>query len=400
MLASLSLGSVKDASSLEASRADTIGHMARISLTLLGPFQARRGSGHSVELPGKPAALLAYLGLRPGRAHARDVLSTLLWSERGEEHARHSLRQALTALRQRLEGALRVLLLVDGDPVTLNPDSVDIDVVTFEGLAGSGDPNRLQQAIALYRGEFLEGCRNTDGSFGEWLMTERERLRGVAVGALTKLLAHQTDTWQDEAAIVTACRLLALEPFREAVHRTLMRVYGRQGRREDALRQYRACVAMLTRELGAEPEPETRQLYHQLLEQSASVDSRRAASSHLTNTTKDVLGERKQVTVLCADLKGSDLGPILGLMVEAVRRYEGTVTDMKPNGLTALFGVPLAHEDHAVRACRAALSMQRAVTRYSADVLRARGLGAHVRAGLNSGEVLVHSIGSDLRAEY
>ena len=125
-------------------------------------------------------------------------------------------------------------------------------------------------------------------------------------------------------------------------------------------------------------------------------------------------GERKQVTVLFADLKGSMelladrdpedarkiLDPVLERMMEAVHRYEGTVNQVMGDGIMALFGAPLAHEDHAVRACYAALRMQEAVRRYSDDLRRAEGMEVHIRVGLNSGEVVVRSIGSDLRMDY
>jgi class 3 adenylate cyclase len=125
-------------------------------------------------------------------------------------------------------------------------------------------------------------------------------------------------------------------------------------------------------------------------------------------------GERKQVTVLFADLKGSMelladrdpeearriLDPILERMMEAVHRYEGTVNQVMGDGLMALFGAPLAHEDHAVRACYAALRMQDAVGAYAEEVRRTEGVLSQIRVGLNSGEVVVRSIGSDLRMDY
>ena len=125
-------------------------------------------------------------------------------------------------------------------------------------------------------------------------------------------------------------------------------------------------------------------------------------------------GERKQVTVLFADMKGSMellanrdpeqarkiLDPVLELMMEAVHRYEGTVNQVMGDGIMALFGAPVAHEDHAVRACYAALDMQAAVRRYDAGVHRSHGVGAQIRIGLNSGEVVVRAIGSDLRMDY
>jgi len=125
-------------------------------------------------------------------------------------------------------------------------------------------------------------------------------------------------------------------------------------------------------------------------------------------------GERKQVTVLFTDLKGSMelladrdpeearklLDPVLERMMEAVHRYEGTVNQVMGDGIMALFGAPLAHEDHAVRACYAALRMQESVKRYAEDVRRAEGIPIQIRVGLNSGEVVVRSIGSDLRMDY
>ena len=126
-------------------------------------------------------------------------------------------------------------------------------------------------------------------------------------------------------------------------------------------------------------------------------------------------GERKQVTVLFADVKGSTeqlladrdpeearklLDPVLEHMMEAVHRYEGTVNQVMGDGIMALFGAPLAHEDHAVRACYAALRMQESVKRYEEEARRTHGVNVQIRVGLNSGEVVVRAIGSDLHMDY
>jgi class 3 adenylate cyclase/tetratricopeptide (TPR) repeat protein len=125
-------------------------------------------------------------------------------------------------------------------------------------------------------------------------------------------------------------------------------------------------------------------------------------------------GERKQVTVLFADLKGSTeliqgldpeearalLDPALHIMMAAVHRYEGTVNQVLGDGIMALFGAPLAHEDHAVRACYAALHMQEAIGRYADELRRQQGLDVQIRVGLNSGEVVVRAIGNDLHMDY
>jgi class 3 adenylate cyclase len=132
-------------------------------------------------------------------------------------------------------------------------------------------------------------------------------------------------------------------------------------------------------------------------------------------TSKAALeGERKQVTVLFADLKSSMelladrdpeearklLDPVLEKMMEAVHRYEGTVNQVMGDGIMALFGAPVAHEDHAVRACYAALRMQELVKSHAEEVRRTHGTTVRIRVGVNSGEVVVRAIGSDLHMDY
>src|SRR4029453_5367203 len=90
----------------------------------------------------------------------------------------------------------------------------------------------------------------------------------------------------------------------------------------------------------------------------------------------------------------------LGLMLEAVHRYEGTVNQVMGDGIMALFGAPLAREDHAVRACYAALRMEQTIGRYAPGAPRSEGVPIRIRVGLNSGEVVVRSIGSDLHMDY
>src|ERR1700730_2729404 len=132
-------------------------------------------------------------------------------------------------------------------------------------------------------------------------------------------------------------------------------------------------------------------------------------------TSKSALeGERKRVTVLFADLKGSLelladrdpeeagklLDPVLERMMEAVHCYEGTVNSVLGDGIMALFGAPLAHEDHAVRACYAALRMQENIARYSDEIQRAHGVPVMIRIGVNSGEIVISGIGNDLHRDY
>ena len=132
-------------------------------------------------------------------------------------------------------------------------------------------------------------------------------------------------------------------------------------------------------------------------------------------TSRAVLeGERKQVTVLFADIKDSTelirdldpeaaqqlLDPAIHLMMQAVHRFEGTVNQVLGDGIMSIFGAPIAHEDHAARACYAALAMQAAMQPYASEVRRARGIEMQMRVGLNSGEVVVRAIGNDLHMDY
>ena len=132
-------------------------------------------------------------------------------------------------------------------------------------------------------------------------------------------------------------------------------------------------------------------------------------------TSKSALeGERKQVTVFFADIKDSTrliegldpeaaqqlLDPALRLMMAAVHRFEGTVNQVLGDGIMALFGAPIAHEDHALRACYAALALQTAIRPYAEEVRQAQGMVLQLRVGLNSGEVVVRAIGNDLHMDY
>jgi class 3 adenylate cyclase len=147
----------------------------------------------------------------------------------------------------------------------------------------------------------------------------------------------------------------------------------------------------------------------------ASLATMPAYLAEKIRTTRDTLaGERQQVTVLFADIKDSNelirgldpevaqrmLDPALHHMKDAVHRFEGTVNQVLGDGIMALFGAPIAHEDHALRACYAALAMQAAMRAYTEEVRRVHGLEMRIRVGLNSGEVVVRAIGNDLHMDY
>jgi DNA-binding SARP family transcriptional activator len=243
--------------------------MPRLHLTVLGGFQLRVDS-RAVPLPAKKAqALLAYLALRPGRPHGRDTLVGLLWGEASEQRARHSLRQTVFRLRKVFAKARSSGLVVRGDTIALKTAAVSVDALEFQRHLRKGMPAAQEAALALYQGALLEGLNVAEASFDEWLRPERERFRESALEALAKLLTHHTKRGAVEAAVQTAGRLLALDPLREDVHRALMRLYLRQGRRGAALRHYQVCVGVLERELGVEPEAETQCVYRGILQRQA-----------------------------------------------------------------------------------------------------------------------------------
>jgi DNA-binding SARP family transcriptional activator/tetratricopeptide (TPR) repeat protein len=240
--------------------------MGQLILTLLGGFRARLESGTPLILPTRKAqALLAYLAVPPGVAHPRDKLASLLWGNTVETTARTSLRQTLYALRKSLRDADPQPLVVDGETVTLDSGAVTVDVHEFERRAADTDPSGLAEAASLYEGDFLDGFTVTEQPFEDWLLGHRERLREVALSSLARLLAHQRAAGSNDSAVQTALRLLRLDPLQESVHRTLMQLYVETRRRGSALRQYQFCVATLQRELRAEPETETKALYHEIL---------------------------------------------------------------------------------------------------------------------------------------
>jgi len=240
----------------------------RLDLTLFGGFLARI-RGESLTLPTKKTqALLAYLALPVGHAHPRDKLATLLWGGTPDASARNSFRQALFVLRKALASSGDILR-IEGDTVALDRHGVEIDAMSFERAVADATPAALERAAALYQGDLLDGLAVAETPFEEWLLAERERFRELALEGLAKLLVHQRSAGSP-GAIRTALRIVALDPLQESVHRTLMRLYVKSGRRGAALRQYQQCMSTLQRELGAEPEEETRALYGDILRARSS----------------------------------------------------------------------------------------------------------------------------------
>ena len=257
--------------------------MAWLDVRLFGGFEARLDTGEKITLSTRKAeALLAYLAIAPGKAHSRDQLAGLLWSDRAEVQAKSSLRQALTALRHGLEVNGAEILTTEGEGVFLEPSAIAVDVPEFEKLAANGSNGNLARADKLYQGALLAGLRVRDPAFNEWLAQERARLHELAVNAVDRLLAGLLREDDHEAAVAAAQRLLGLDPLRESTYRTLMRLYADQEQRALAARQFERCRDVLAQELGIEPAPATRRLYEQIVGSGKGGETDEATIPRLT----------------------------------------------------------------------------------------------------------------------
>ncbi|HEY7652047.1 MAG TPA: alpha/beta fold hydrolase, partial [Methylomirabilota bacterium] len=186
---------------------------------------------------------------------------------------------------------------MEGQLVRLEESAVELDVAAFERGVAQGTRDALREATALHRGELLESLRLDEAPFDDWLAAERQRLRELALNALEKLLAMDLAAGALEQAVGTGLRLLALDPLREGVHRTLMDLYVRQGRRTAALRQYQRCVEVLQRELGVAPEAATTRRFREIQSDAppepaaAALPTTRYVRSGDVNLAYQVVGE-------------------------------------------------------------------------------------------------------------
>lgn len=256
--------------------------MARLALTFLGAFETtlegRPITGFEYD---KVRALLAYLAVEADRPHRREVLAGLLWPDRPERNARQNLSQALFNLRHALADDEARLPFLFVTPQTLQFNRLsdhELDVTTFTDLladfqahhhlpheVGELCANQLEQAVALYRGDFLAGFSLSDSAaFEEWAVLHRERLHRLALEALCHLGDYFEGGGEYESALRYVWRQVELEPWAEKAHQQLMRLLAWSGQRGAALAQYETCRRVLLAELGVEPTQATTALYQQI----------------------------------------------------------------------------------------------------------------------------------------
>ena len=246
-----------------------------LSIRLFGSFAVQRDGQY---LPGleahKVQELLAYLLIYRERPHPRETLAALLWGESTTAQSKKWLRQALWQLQTALDVAKMPggegALLTEPDLIQFNARSdVWLDVADFEhafaqsrGVAGEALDDVvagcLRDAIALYRGDLLEGW------YADWCLFERERLQNAYLMMLDKLMAHCETCCDYEIGIDYGTRILRCNRAREHTYQHLMRLYYLAGDRATALRQYERCVAALAEELSVRPSARTTALYDQI----------------------------------------------------------------------------------------------------------------------------------------
>ncbi|MBN1814216.1 MAG: hypothetical protein JXA14_20425, partial [Anaerolineae bacterium] len=261
--------------------------MARLSLSLLGPFQAALdGEPVTAFESNKVRALLTYLAVEADRPHSREKLAGLLWPERSDRDAIANLRYALSNLRAAIgdraaiedRAASPPFLLVSRQTIQFNRASdAWVDVEAFAELLASSAPSLsdLEQAVDLYRGEFLEGFFVGDSvAFEEWALLKREQLGRQVRSALHRLAAMYEQRGEYERALPYVWRQVELDPWQDRARQQLMRLLALSGQRAAALAQYEAFRHALAEELGVEPGRATKELYEQIRDGKVGPDHR------------------------------------------------------------------------------------------------------------------------------
>lgn len=252
--------------------------MATLSISLLGTFAVTYQGQPVVAFPyDKVRALLAYLAVEADRPQRRARLAALFWPDEARRVALQSLSQALYQLRRALPaGAAPPWLIITSQTIQFNQASdAWLDVQAFVVLLATNQTHahdqvttcsaclaRLQQAVTLYRGNFLDGFSLRDTpEFDEWALVQRERLQRLATEALRNLVMAAAQRADEEETLRYSQQWLALDPWQEEAHRQVMTALAARGQYTAALAQFEHCRRLLATELSVEPAAETLALY-------------------------------------------------------------------------------------------------------------------------------------------
>jgi predicted ATPase/DNA-binding SARP family transcriptional activator/Tfp pilus assembly protein PilF len=296
--------------------------MARLTISLLGPFRLTVDGEPVADLAAdKARALLAYLAVEADRPHRRDALVGLLWPDQPQRKARHSLRQALSHLRRAIGAAEAAgrLLRVTREAIQFNAEGdCQLDVALFISFVADCQAHRhrrmetcqpcmrrLEQAMALYRGDFMAGCSWEDGTaWDEWVSLKQEWLQRMAVDALRCLAG-----WYERRAAYERARRYALwqvelVPWYEEAQRQLMRLLALEGQRDAALAQYETCRQALAQELAIAPTVETTTLYERI--RTGAFPPPVTSASNLPSFPTSFVGREQELAELAELLADPD----------------------------------------------------------------------------------------------
>jgi DNA-binding SARP family transcriptional activator/ATP/maltotriose-dependent transcriptional regulator MalT len=369
-----------------------------LEVRLLGPIEAERTGAH-VALGGlKPRTLLAVLALEAGRVVSVDRLVEALWPGDPPDTAAHAVQVYVSQLRK----SLGPVIATRAPGYVLELDSERVDAHRFTRLAQEGgnalagdDPaaaeGALRDALALWRGPAL-----ADFLYEPFAQTEIARLEDLRTVVLEERIDADLALGRHAELVSELEALVQAQPLRERPRGQLMLALYRSGRQADALAAYRAARETLVEELGIEPGPELRELEAAILRQDDSL------LLEETPSARPAMQFRRLVTILFVDVVESmalaatidaeALGRVLRSYFEtvstAIRRHGGTVEKYAGDAVMAAFGIPVSHEDDALRAARAALDVRAGIAALNAQLAGQHGVGLEIRIGIEAGEVV------------
>jgi DNA-binding SARP family transcriptional activator len=347
-----------------------------MEVLLLGPFEIRAG-GRSIPLRRqKHRALVALLALRPGEVVSSDRLVEELWGRDEPKTARQALQNYVSLLRKQL-GSEAIETHSAGYLLNVSPEQVD--AVRFERLVfeARGLDNVAERATSLRAAlELWRGAALADLLYEPFAGLEARRLEELRLSAREDVVDAELAAGRDAALVPELEALVAENPFRERLRAQLMLALYRAGRQTDSLQVYRTARAALA-ELGLDPSAQLRMLEQAILNQDPALE--------LQAVLPEIAEQRKMVTVLLCDLAPDESGLDPELLQErtvralaearaAIELHGGSVEARAGDELLGVFGVPVAHEDDALRGARAAA--------------RIATLEIQLRVGLDTGEVV------------
>ena len=381
---------------------------------ILGPLEVRGSDGAAIDLGGRQQRLLvAVLLLHANEVVSVDSLIEALWPDQPPASAVKSVQAQISRVRRALGEGERLQTRGNGYLLVVEPGELDSDRFRAllqegrEGLAG-GDPTgaetTIREALELWRGQPL-----ADFAYDDFSQAEIARLDELRLSALEERFDAELALGRHGAVVAELEALVVTHPLRERLRGQLMLALYRSGRQAEALRAYEDARRQLAEELGLEPSEPLKRLQRSILDEdpalvppSHDVDEGPHPAAVPSVRAPAPVGRemRKTVTVLFADVTptGGRLDPellrrVTGGAFEEMRhvleRHGGNVEQLIRGAVTAVFGIPVVHEDDALRAVRAASEIRERLAALNEDSRHEWGIGLALRAGISTGEVVV-----------